>query len=119
MSRILIVDDEESIRSLLCDVLGSNGHSCDAVGSGPEAIDKLSVENYDLVLMDQNMPMMTGAQAIVRLRTNPKFRDLPILMCTSRPPAVDPGASGYITKPIDLQALVGIVARAIGGRAAK
>jgi CheY-like chemotaxis protein len=118
MSRILIVDDEESIRTLLGEVLGSNGYECDAVGTAMEALKRIEASDYSLVIMDQNMPLMTGAQAIGRLRSNPKHRGLPILMCTSRPLAEDVGANAYIVKPIDLQRLLDAVKRAVAGPAA-
>ena len=118
MTRILVVDDEESIRLLLQDVLGTNGYECQGVGSAHEALEKVESSDYDLLIIDENMPIMTGSQAIVRLRSNPKHRDLQILMCTGRPPEKNMGVNGYIPKPIDLQGLIDIVGRTLSLRPA-
>ena len=111
MSRILVVDDEASIRGLMQEVLGSNGYKCDAVGSAHEALDRISKAAYDLVIIDENMPLMTGSQAVDLLRSNPKYKGLPILMCTSH--AVDQAvqADEFIEKPIDLQKLLAAAKR--------
>ncbi|MEK7234070.1 MAG: response regulator [Elusimicrobiota bacterium] len=111
MTRILVVDDEESIRVLLQDVLGSNGYACEGVGSAHEALEKIERSDYDLMIIDQNMPIMTGSQAIALLRSNPKHHGLPILMCAARPPEKNMGVNGYIPKPIDLQGLLDAVGR--------
>jgi two-component system chemotaxis response regulator CheY len=116
MPRILIVDDEESIRSLLQDILGSNGYEVDGVGSAHEAFAKLAEKSYDLVMMDENMPLMTGSQAVIYLRSHPKFRSLPILMCTSRLPDKNIGVNGYIDKPIDLKNLLETVGKILSPR---
>ena len=117
MTRILIVDDEETIRILLQEVLDSNGYSCEGAGSAHEALELIERSDYDLLIIDQNMPIMTGTQAITRLRSNPKHRSLPILMCAAHPPENNAGVDGYIPKPIDLQGLLGIVGRSLAPRA--
>ncbi len=117
MARILIVDDEESIRTLLQEVLNSNGHDCEIVGTAMEALGLIAAKRYDLVIMDQNMPLMTGSEAVVRLRADPKHRDLPILMSTAKPLDQDIGASGYLSKPIDLHKLIETVASLAAPRA--
>jgi two-component system chemotaxis response regulator CheY len=113
MARILVVDDVESIRNLLQDVLGTKGYECQGAGSAHEALEKVESSDYDLLIIDENMPVMTGSQAIVRLRSDPKHCGLQILMCTGRPPENDMGANGYIPKPIDLAGLFDIVGRTL------
>lgn len=120
MAHILIVDDEESIRELIRMVLETNGHTFDLAADGSEALERLRKAKYDLVIMDRNMPKMTGVQALTVLRTNPAFKDLKVLMCTSASVAKEvdeafqAGANDYILKPLNLQLLASKVSKALG-----
>lgn len=119
MAHILIVDDEESIRELVKEVLSAQGHSFDMAENGAQALDRIKAKAYDLVIMDRNMPKMDGIQTLTMLRANPKYKDLKVLMCTSASvtkeveEAFAAGATDYILKPINLQALMGKVTKAL------
>lgn len=120
MAHILIVDDEESIRELIKELLSINGHTFDMAANGAEALERLRKSKYDLVVMDRNMPKMTGVQAVAMLRSNPAFKDLRVIMCTSASVAKEvdeafsAGANDYILKPINLQLLAAKVAKNLG-----
>jgi CheY-like chemotaxis protein len=120
MAHILIVDDEDSIRELIKEVLAMDNHTFDMAGNGSEALEKIRKNNFDLVIMDRNMPTMTGIQALSILRANPKYQGLKVLMCTSASvtkevdEAFAAGANDYVLKPINLQALLGKVSKALG-----
>jgi len=119
MARILIVDDEEGIRSLLKRLLTLHGHTTDAAADGGEAIDRLQAKKYDLMITDNNMPKITGPQAIAVIRSSEKFRRLKIIMLTvaSQTKDVDEvygmGIDGYLLKPINVHKLLGTVATAL------
>ena len=66
--RILVVDDEENIQSLLRGVLSQDGHSVDSAGNGLEALERLSTARYDLVITDIKMPEMSGQEFYRRVR---------------------------------------------------
>lgn len=123
MAHILIVDDEESIRELIKEVLSINGHTFDMAGNGAEALELIRAKKFDLVIMDRNMPKMTGVQAVAMLRTNPSYKDLKVLMCTSASVAKEvdeafqAGANDYILKPINLQLLSGKVQKHLAPKA--
>ncbi len=120
MAHILVVDDEESIRALIREVLSLSSHTFEEAGNGAEALERIRATKYDLVIMDRNMPRMDGIQALTLLRASPQFKDLKVLMCTSSSvtkevdEAFAAGANDYILKPINLQALVKKVAKALG-----
>ena len=120
MAYILVVDDEDSIRALIKEVLSSQNHTFDEAGNGSEALEKVRQAKFDLVIMDRNMPKMDGIQALTLMRANPQFKDLKVLMCTSSSvtkevdEAFSAGANDYILKPINLQALVKKVQKALG-----
>lgn len=77
---VLVVDDEDMVRNVICRLLGVRGHAATGVSSGQEALDMLAENTYDLVLTDQGMPGMTGRELAHQIRkTN---ADLPVLLLT-------------------------------------
>lgn len=120
MGHILIVDDDESVRELIKDILTMHGHTMDLAANGSEAVAFVVKKPYDLVIMDRNMPKTDGVQAVAIIRSNPKYKSLKILMCTSVSvtrevdEAFEAGANDYILKPINMTQLVTKVAKALG-----
>jgi two-component system KDP operon response regulator KdpE len=107
--KILIVDDESSIRRALHNTLHSMGFSVDEASTGEEALQLVPEGEYDVVLLDINMPGIGGVRACREMR-----RSLPrlgILMLTVRDSeedkvaALDAGADDYITKPFNIREL--------------
>ena len=109
-TRILVVEDEESIRGGLCDLLAFHGHAPVAAVDGDEGLAKGLAERFDLVLLDVMMPGLDGFEVCRRLRqSRPR---LPILMLTAKGAEDDvvmglrAGADDYVTKPFSLRELV-------------
>ncbi len=108
--RILVVDDELVVRDSLKEWLVSEGFSVDMAESGAEAIDMLSSNDYGLVLLDVKMPGMDGVEALQIIREMKE--ELPVLMMTAYATvetavqAMKTGASDYLMKPFDIEALV-------------
>ncbi|KPJ72391.1 Fis family transcriptional regulator [candidate division TA06 bacterium DG_78] len=101
--KILIVDDEESIRSSLCDLLSKSGYEVSAVDGGYRAIEKVKDGEWDLTLLDLRMPGIDGMETLKELR---KLKsDLIIIIMTayatidSAVQAIQSGANDYISKP--------------------
>lgn len=119
MARILIVDDEEPIRSLLRDLLASENHELHLAAGGSEALELLRRKTIDLAIVDRNMPGMTGIEVIKIIRQNAKMARMKILMCTGASVTKDvdeafaAGANGYILKPLNFPAVLGKVAKAL------
>ena len=103
--KILIVDDEEHIRTLLAYNLTSHGYDCIFAETGLEAIHMAELEMPDLILLDWMMPEMNGTAVCKRLRKNPQTACTPVIMITARSEendkikGLDSGADDYITKP--------------------
>lgn len=104
--RILVVDDDPQIRRVMRIMLITQGYEvCDA-RKGEEALDLIRSEKYDLVLLDINLPRMTGIETCRQIRF---FSDVPIIMMTVRNTerdkveALDAGADDYVTKPFGMQ----------------
>jgi CheY-like chemotaxis protein len=120
--RILVADDVAVNRKLLERMLEKLGHVVTLATNGQEAVDLVSTEIFDLVLMDVQMPVMDGlgSTAAIRLREVPFASHLPILAVTAHVMPGDKerflaaGMDGYISKPIGRAELVEAIASAVG-----
>jgi len=117
VTRILIVDDEETIRLALRKFLRSRGYEVEIAGSGDQALQILDKQSFSLMLCDVRMPGMTGVQVVPQARErNP---DLAIIMLTAVNDAatatevLSAGASDYLMKPVELADLQQAVDRAL------
>jgi putative two-component system response regulator len=122
VTRILIVDDEETIRLALRKFLRSRGYEVEIAGSGDQALDILDKESFSLMLCDVRMPGMTGAQVVPQAIA--RDQDLAIIMLTAVNDAatatevLSSGASDYLMKPVELADLQQAVDRALSRREA-
>jgi two-component system chemotaxis response regulator CheY len=119
---ILIVDDSTIMRMVLVmNLRRLLGVSITEAVNGLDALKKLSNGTFDLVLTDMNMPEMDGAGLIRHIRTQLKS-DVPIVIITTKGESKDRdlgmtlGANGYLTKPVDMKALIRTVLKFVGGR---
>jgi CheY-like chemotaxis protein len=117
--RILVVEDVPSQQKLLVKVLSKSGHSVATADSGREAIDLVEREPFDIVLMDVQMPGMSGHEAARELRKRFDSMQLPIIALTAaalvseRDQALASGMNEFLTKPIDAKRLKDTLARCI------
>jgi len=106
--RVLIVDDEPSIRDFCRAVLHSDGISCTEVGCGLSALEAVSSAPYDLVLLDINLPNLSGPEVLQRLREQPPTPHLKVIMFSGMSTSDEmakmllAGADDYITKPFSI-----------------
>jgi len=111
--KALVVDDSRAMRRILARYLQELGFEVVEAGSGIEALVLApKIEGLRLLLLDWNMPEMDGRTLLQRLRDDPEFADLPIMMVTTESEmeqvevALQAGASEYLMKPFDRQALL-------------
>ena len=108
---VLIVDDNNINVILLKHILESKGFSPSIASNGKEAVDQVSVEDFDIVLMDLQMPVMDGYEAIKCIRENGKNAQPRIVVVTAfiadenREMAISIGANAFISKPISQEEL--------------
>ncbi|MDQ3364032.1 MAG: sigma-54 dependent transcriptional regulator [Myxococcota bacterium] len=116
-ARILVIDDEEDTAMLLRDVLRKRGFECDAVYSGPQALDYLRREPVDVVVTDVQMPQMTGIELCAQLYQ--RYPDVAPIVLTGYGrldvaiAAMRAGAYDFINKPVKSDALEVAVRRAV------
>jgi DNA-binding NtrC family response regulator len=115
--RILVVDDERKIRSILSHILTDEGYTVKTAENGEEAIRDIRDFGPHLILMDQNMPGMNGIEAMERIReSDPDLKVVILTAYGSIPLAVEAmkkGAYDYITKPFDNDELLIVIRRAL------
>ena len=111
MAKILVVDDERSVREMLQMFLESAGHSIAQAETGMEGLAKLRDGAFELLILDVGMPGLSGLAMLRLLRREARFAKLPVLMCTANgkmadlDSAFEAGANGYIIKPFDAASL--------------
>jgi len=115
-SRILVVDDEPQLRRALRSTLSALGFMVADTASGEAALEMVRAEKFDLILLDVNLPGMSGMETCRAMRAR---SDVSILMVTVRDrtadkvEALDAGADGYVTKPFDVNELLARVRAAL------
>ena len=105
--RVLVVDDNENNREILARRLARNGYAVSVAEGGRGLLDRIRDEAVDLVLLDIEMPDVTGLDALVAIRQSYSAVRLPVIMVTARSQsedvvkALELGANDYLTKPVD------------------
>lgn len=104
--RILVVDDDESVRKVLKTVLEEKGYTIDTAKNGGEAVEKATEKSYNLALIDIRLPDMKGTELLTKIKdTTPKMRKIMITGYPSLQNAVEAlnkGADAYVMKPFDM-----------------
>ena len=122
MSEVLVVDDSKVMREMIGACLRPDPSlAVTQAASGLEAIERLSLQAFDLVVLDLNMPDIGGLEVVEFIRGQDKLRTLPILVVTtrgedaSRASVLAAGASRYLTKPFTPEAILTEVQSLLGG----
>ncbi|MDD4179861.1 MAG: response regulator [Candidatus Margulisbacteria bacterium] len=112
VKRILVVDDEPDVASLLTLMLKSQGYEVIAAGDGQEALEKARSENPDLILLDVMLPRLDGYKVARMLKFDENYSHIPIIMLTAKiqdrdkQTGLEMGANDYVTKPFDTAQLL-------------
>jgi two-component system sensor histidine kinase/response regulator len=106
-ANILLVEDNEINQEVATELLEDSGFVVDLAGNGRIAVEKVRTNNYDIVLMDVQMPEMDGLEATVEIRKDPHYQNLPIVAMTAsvlqgdRDKCMEAGMNDYVAKPIE------------------
>lgn len=118
--KFLVVDDSATIRKMIMSALRPLNASFREASSGLEAIEQLMLSPYDMVTLDLNMPDMHGLDFLQFVRGHKAFKDIPILVITTRADAqmrevvLSAGANRYMTKPFSPDAILDTVKDLLG-----
>jgi two-component system, chemotaxis family, chemotaxis protein CheY len=117
---ILAVDDSGSLRQMVAFSLKAAGYDVVSAVDGQDGLNKAKDKTVDLVLTDQNMPIMDGLTLITNLRSLASYQKVPILMLTTessdemKAKGKAAGANGWLVKPFDPKRLIEVVQKVIG-----
>ncbi len=123
MKNVLIVEDSKAIRSMIRVALEETGDFfAIEAGSGFEALKTLPTRPFDLIITDINMPDINGLELIGFVKSNPAYRNIPLIIVSTEKSEEDKkrglalGASGYVVKPFKPQELLAAVQKALEGK---
>jgi len=123
MKNVLIVEDSKAIRSVIRIALEEAGDFFAAeANNGFEALKMLPRRNFDLIITDINMPDINGLELIGFVKSNPAYRDIPLIIVSTEKTEEDKrrgmalGAMGYVVKPFRKEDLLALVKKAVGGK---
>ena len=109
--KILVADDDQALSRTLSWILKENGYEVLTIPGGERLFEHLQAEPFDLLLLDIMMPRVDGLQLLQRVKSDPRFKDLPVLMISSMPPeeatvrSLGLGAADFIPKPFRVREL--------------
>jgi CheY-like chemotaxis protein len=119
--RILVCEDNTALSGVICFNLVRAGFEVTSVGNGRLALDALEKATFDLVLSDQQMPMMTGIQLCESIRTLPSHKQTPFILLTAKCMEIDfeglqkrLGISAALPKPFSPSELVACIEESLG-----
>ena len=125
MAEVLVVDDSKVMRDMITACLRPDATiSVTHASSGLEAIERLSLKPFDLIVLDLNMPDIGGLEVVEFVRAQDKLKELPVLIVTtraddgSREAVLAAGASRYMTKPFTPEAILAEVRALLGSEKA-
>ena len=123
--KILVVEDNELNLKLFCDLLGAHGYEAEPVRDGREALERARAFAPDLVVMDIQMPHISGLELIEQMKADDELRRTPIMAVTAyaargdEERIRDAGAEGYVSKPISVVRFVEAVRALLEAAAAR
>jgi adenylate cyclase len=106
-ANVLVVDDTEMNRDMMCALLEADGHKTAVAENGRLGLEKIKAEAFDLVLLDVMMPEMNGYQVLEQMKADPNWRDIPVIVLSALDEigsvvrCIELGAEDYLPKPFD------------------
>jgi len=123
MKNVLVVEDSKAIRSMIrVSLEEAGGFFAVEAGNGFEALKTLPTRRFDLIITDINMPNINGLELIGYVKSNPTYRDIPLIIVSTEKSEADKkrgialGAAGYVVKPFRKEELMGMVTKVLGGK---
>ncbi len=119
--RVLVVDDSSTMRRVVEQILEVLGHEAVPAADGATALEALrSTEAIELILLDWNMPEMSGIQFLRTVKADPDLQEIPVIMLTTESErrkmidAIEAGAKHYLTKPFQPETLATKILQCVG-----
>ena len=123
MRNVLIVEDSKAIRSMMrVSLEEAGGFFAVEAGNGFEALKTLPTRRFDLIITDINMPDINGLELIGFVKSNPEYKDIPLVIVSTEKSDEDKkrglalGASGYVVKPFTKEDLMSMIKNVLEGK---
>ena len=118
MARALVIDDEPDLVRLLIKILGGRGHLVAVARDGAKALERVTREPPELLIVDSDLPKIDGAEVCRRIKANPRTSHIPVLMMTSGYVDIydvqqQGGPDGYVIRPFARDVLANAVDRLV------
>jgi CheY-like chemotaxis protein len=111
-SKILIIDDNQDVLSILSLLLEMQGFSVGTAQDGLEGLDRMKTDDHiSLVLLDLCMPVMDGWEFLRRKTNDPRIAEIPVIVISAVSPDSLDGVEAVLRKPVDVEALINVVRR--------
>jgi two-component system, chemotaxis family, response regulator PixH len=120
MKNILVVDDLKAQLNLITGYLKEEGFNVTTADNGREALEKASVQTFDLVITDLVMPEMSGLEFCRKLKKNPETAQIPVIACTTKDRDIDKkwakkqGVVAYLVKPFTKEEMITTIKSSVG-----
>ncbi len=124
-AQVLLVEDNIINQQLTTELLEGMGLRVDIANTGPEALERINLAAYDLILMDVQLPGMSGLEATARIRQIDRLKDIPIVAMTAHDTAstkkecLAAGMNDFIAKPLDVELLMSVLVKWLAPRPAR
>jgi len=108
---LMVVEDEDDLRELICVHLEAAGYACVQVANGKDVLELVRTDVPELIILDRMLPKLSGDDCLVRLKRDPLTAGIPVIMLTAMADETDQvlgfvlGADDYITKPFSMKLL--------------
>lgn len=115
MSTVLLVEDSQSTREVMTELLKKKGLKVQSAPDGEKALELISQMTPDIVVLDIILPKMNGYEVCRQIKSNPKTKEVPVIICSSKKEDFDrywgmkQGADAYISKPFQASELVATI----------
>ena len=118
--KILIIDDERMLHTMMHSVLGAHGFEVVSAMTGEDGLALASSERPDLIVLDVMMPKMKGREVCAKIKADSRLEHIPVIFLTAKDSdddvqaEFDAGAIGHVTKPVNTSVFMKLVKRALG-----
>jgi CheY-like chemotaxis protein len=123
MTTVLLVDDEETLHFIFERTFQQAGYETLVASDGTEALDILSSQRPNLVILDDMMPKMSGSEVCMRMKNDPDMQHIPVIMCSAGPQIRNPEhirnirADAAVPKPVRMTEMLPLVSRLLAASA--
>lgn len=102
MAKVLVIDDEQSIRTLMAAILEDEGHEVIQAADGHQGLDLLDTETPDIVILDIMMPGIDGRETYRQIRERPHLDNVPVIMVSAGAYGAPESVNAFMRKPFNL-----------------